>query len=244
MGGRAAAAGQAIISFGMAGAIDVYVEVAKRRTFAGAVEWPGWSRSGKNEDEALAALADHGDRYRRAIGRTAGGLRLPAGDLSFDVVERVCGSATTEFGVPGRIPQVDERALQSPDTKRLVSLLRAAWRAFDRAAAAARGSELVKGPRGGGRGLAAIVGHVHDAEGAYLGKIGGPTKAPDADGELRSLFVQILTARAKGEPPPRMPRSGPLWPVRYAVRRSAWHALDHAWEIQDRTRWVSRPRTP
>ncbi|MGI8847592.1 MAG: hypothetical protein ACR2GX_04910 [Candidatus Dormibacteria bacterium] len=25
------------------------------------------------------------------------------------------------------------------------------------------------------------------------------------------------------------------WPARYAARRIAWHALDHAWEIEDRT---------
>ena len=24
------------------------------------------------------------------------------------------------------------------------------------------------------------------------------------------------------------------WPPRYAARRIAWHALDHAWEIEDR----------
>jgi hypothetical protein len=31
---------------------------------------------------------------------------------------------------------------------------------------------------------------------------------------------------------------GPLaekgWPARYAARRIAWHALDHAWEMEDR----------
>ena len=25
------------------------------------------------------------------------------------------------------------------------------------------------------------------------------------------------------------------WSPRYAVRRAAWHVLDHAWEIEDRT---------
>jgi hypothetical protein len=35
-------------------------------------------------------------------------------------------------------------------------------------------------------------------------------------------------------PPERVPRSGKLWTPRYFVRRTAWHALDHAWEIEDR----------
>jgi hypothetical protein len=30
------------------------------------------------------------------------------------------------------------------------------------------------------------------------------------------------------------PRGGKIWSVRYFVRRTAWHALDHAWEIEDR----------
>ncbi len=25
------------------------------------------------------------------------------------------------------------------------------------------------------------------------------------------------------------------WPGRYAARRIAWHALDHAWEIEDKS---------
>ena len=38
----------------------------------------------------------------------------------------------------------------------------------------------------------------------------------------------------------RQPRAGtPLadrrWPARYAAHRIAWHALDHAWEIEDRS---------
>jgi hypothetical protein len=32
----------------------------------------------------------------------------------------------------------------------------------------------------------------------------------------------------------RLPGTG-AWPVRYAVRRFAWHVLDHAWEIEDRS---------
>src|SRR5438132_1502141 len=31
------------------------------------------------------------------------------------------------------------------------------------------------------------------------------------------------------------PRGGKIWLPRYFVRRVAWHALDHAWEIEDRS---------
>jgi hypothetical protein len=54
---------------------------------------------------------------------------------------------------------------------------------------------------------------------------------------MRETFIETLTARAHGEPPPPNPRrTKPLWVPRYAVRRSAWHALDHAWEIEDRAK--------
>ena len=37
------------------------------------------------------------------------------------------------------------------------------------------------------------------------------------------------------EPSDGSPIAGRKWPPRYAARRIAWHALDHAWEIEDRT---------
>jgi hypothetical protein len=40
--------------------------------------------------------------------------------------------------------------------------------------------------------------------------------------------------RNAGELPDFGPRGGERWPALFAIRRSAWHALDHAWEIEDR----------
>ncbi len=42
---------------------DVYLEIGKKRTIAGAIEWPGWCRVGRDEDTALQALFDYGPRY-------------------------------------------------------------------------------------------------------------------------------------------------------------------------------------
>ncbi len=41
----------------------VYLEVGRRRTFAAALNWPGWCRSGKGEEAALEALAAYAPRY-------------------------------------------------------------------------------------------------------------------------------------------------------------------------------------
>jgi hypothetical protein len=83
--------------------------------------------------------------------------------------------------------------------------------------------------------------HVLGADAAYLTKLGGPSRntdnVDDVAGEtaaVRRAMLELVASRARGEPAPRTPRSGSLWTPRYAVRRSAWHALDHAWEIEDR----------
>ena len=41
---------------------EVFVEAGSKRVFAGAIEWPGWCRGAKTEDEALEALATHAPR--------------------------------------------------------------------------------------------------------------------------------------------------------------------------------------
>lgn len=30
--------------------------------------------------------------------------------------------------------------------------------------------------------------------------------------------------------------TGTTWPLRYLIRRAAWHVLDHAWELEDKSR--------
>jgi hypothetical protein len=163
------------------------------------------------------------------LARRSPGFRPPDDTSSLRVRERLKGNATTDFGAPGIAPKADRRGLDETDAERLLTILRACWSALDRAARAADGRELTKGPRGGGRDLEKIVAHVTDAEGAYLGKLG--SRARD---ETRSASVAALARAARGEPPERVPRSGRLWSPRYFVRRAAWHALDHTWEIEDR----------
>ena len=118
---------------------------------------------------------------------------------------------------------------------RLIDLLRRAWTAFDDAAKQAAGKELAPaGPRGGGRSLARMRSHVHEADGGYLNALGGRASNSASGKQLRDAFVEAVAARARGELPDIGPRGGKRWPARFAVRRSAWHALDHAWEIEDR----------
>ena len=214
---------------------DVFIERGAKRVFADAIEWPGWCRSGRTEEAALEALLAYGPRYAKALGRRRLGFVAPADVVDLRVVERRTGNATTDFGAPAIAPQADERPIDAKEAKRLAVILEACWAALDRAAAAADGHVLRTGPRGGGRQLAKIVAHVADAESAYRSKLG----ASQAEGDARAATLAAFASRARGEPPERTPRSGALWSPRYFIRRAAWHVLDHAWEIEDRSRPAS-----
>jgi hypothetical protein len=215
--------------------VDVYVETGSKRAFASALDWPGLSRAGRDEAAALAAVAAYGPRYARVVARSRVGFRAPASAEDLRVIARVRGTATTDFGAPGVPAPGDAEAIDAAELKRLATILRACWRALDAAAEGARGRRLATGPRGGGRSLDGIIEHVAGAERGYLGAIG--RKAPgDADAEgVRRAVVDGLTSAAVHGVEERGPRGGKRWPPRYFVRRTAWHALDHAWEIEDRS---------
>jgi predicted RNase H-like HicB family nuclease len=212
--------------------VDVYLEVAPRRTFASARDWPGWCRAGKTEEAALQALADASARYAEVAGR-AGLAFEPVGPDSLVIVERLPGSATTEFGAPGAIAAGDAPPLAGAEADRTEALLRACWEVFDAVVEKAP-AVLLKGPRGGGRDRDKIAEHVVDAESAYAPKIGlrrKPPRAGDPKGiaEWRAAILNSLRSEAQDD-------AGAVgrWPARFAARRIAWHAVDHAWEIEDR----------
>lgn len=202
--------------------MDVFVETGSKRVFATAIDWPGWARSAKTEQDAIASLLDHRARYEAAIGK-----KVRAGEVV--VVERRTGDASTDFGVAGS-PSSDGEGIDARQLKRLVAILESCWAAFDSAATTAKGRTLSTGPRGGGRTLAKIVAHHDEALGAYLMKLGGDTRRAD----LRDAFLEALEDRRRGEIADTGPRGGARWTPREAVRRASWHALDHAWEIEDR----------
>jgi hypothetical protein len=210
--------------------IAVSVEATPRKVFATAVDWPGWSRSAKNEELALAALADYAPRY--ALVTEEAGVPFEPGD--YEVVERTGGGSGTEFGVPSSITDLDRRPADPKEAMRLASLVEAAWNTFARVAAGAP-AELRKGPRGGGRDRDKMVGHVAESDAYYAREIGITGKRPDptdlpAIEAMRANMLEILRAPSDGSP-----LAERTWTARYAAHRIAWHALDHAWEMEDRS---------
>lgn len=220
--------------------LKVYLETGQKRTFAGAVDWPGWCRTGRDEASALQALLDCGPRYARALRGAQLGFHAPADVSAFNVVERLTGNATTDFGAPDAAPSSDARPMDDTELKRQQSVLRACWRALDEAASQAEGKTLRKGPRGGGRELHAILQHAMESERAYVSSLGWKVKWGVEQGlnhaleQTHQAALAALAAAAHGELPERGPRGGVYWKPRYFVRRATWHTLDHAWEIEDR----------
>ena len=212
-------------------AVPVFIEAGTRRVFASALDWPGWARSAKSEELAVAALADYLPRYLPIVAMA--GLDDLGGGV-FAITERHEGLAkNADFGSLGEIAPSETRPLSARDAERLAALLAAAWTAFDATAAGAP-AELRKGPRGGGRDTGQIIEHVLGAEAMYARKMGVPRdKASEAGPDAHAVLRQRIIA-ALGDPPSLVtPPKG--WPPRTAVRRMAWHVLDHLWEIEDKS---------
>ena len=218
------------------GPVRVYLEQGKRWVFACALDWPGWCRRGRSEELALESLTAYVPRYA-AVARRAG-LAFPAGGagqaVRFAVTERLTSPFGADFGAPCEIPRSDATLVNAAAAQRMAALASAAWEVFDEVAGAAP-AELRKGPRGGGRDRDKIIDHVLGADAAYARKLGVRHREPAAGdtaavAALRAEVRAVLSGPSDGPPP--VPKG---WPARYAARRIAWHALDHAWEIEDRS---------
>jgi hypothetical protein len=211
-----------------------------KKTFASALHWPGYSRWGRDEKSALQALLDYGPRYARAMESQGIPFIAPFAAGAFDILERLTGTPTTDFGAPEIPPSLDDLPMDEHELLRQQNILQACWKAFDKAVRQAEGKELRLGPRGGGRDLDGMIRHVIEADIAYLAGIHQRTRLnnevhPTSERKrIWEITVQALQSAVRDGLPESGPRGGKLWTPRYLVRRMAWHELDHAWELEDR----------
>jgi len=217
---------------------EIYLEIGNRRVFACALDWPGWCRSARTEDAALSALVAAAERYAPICPLAGISFDPASASARLEVIERVAGSATTDFGALDVPAGIDGEPLTANDAARITALTEAAWLTF-RTVAGGAPADLRKGPRGGGRDLPEIVDHVLQTEVLHARMLGlrhrpFPSRDQAAADRVRAgIVAAILSGLTPAEPPEGAGRG--RRPAPFVARRSAWHALDHAWEIQDRS---------
>ncbi|MDQ3734164.1 MAG: hypothetical protein M3400_09245 [Actinomycetota bacterium] len=205
-----------------------------KKAVAFAVDWPGWSRGAKTPELALELLEFYRERYRPVAG-AAGmtGEFDAAGPL--DVVEDRVGPGSTDFwGISFAPCDLEQEPMDDTEIDRKIGLLRACWGFFD-AVAARVSAEMRKGPRGGGRDRDRIIRHTIRNESEEFAKRVGlliPEEGaltPKGLRDYREAYVAAMRAYNAGEG--KRMRS---WNLPFLIRHSAFHTMDHAWEMQDK----------
>jgi hypothetical protein len=206
-----------------------------KRSVAFSLDWPGWSRGAKTAELALETLESYRDRYR-PVAKLAGMSKEFDAAGPLEIVEDRVGTGSTDFwGISFSPSSTEHGPMSEAEFDRGIALLRAAWAYFD-AVAARVSPEMRKGPRGGGRDRDRIISHVIRQESeSFASGVGlripeGGALTPDGLRQYREDYVQAMRAYNAGEVEKRM-RS---WTLPFLIRHSAFHTLDHAWEMEDK----------
>jgi hypothetical protein len=228
----------------MTDTLRVILEIGKkRRVVAGATDWPGLDRWGRSEDDAIEKLVSYLPRYA-GVAERAGMAKAFARPRELVVIERVPGSSSTDFWGIAHVPsQIEREVLSTADLERRLDLLRACWAYFDDVAARAP-AELLPGSRSAGRSRDEIIRHVHATEPEQNSrKVEVRTErrvvlTPRGLAKHREDYLDaIRTYNAEGKP-------ARTWPIQFLIRRTAYHVMDHAWEIEDRDPALSASASP
>ena len=193
------------------------------------------NRGAKSAELAVETLESYRERYR-PVAELAG--MAPEFDAAgpLEIVEDRAGTGMTDFyGISFSSSSTEHGPMSEAELERKITLLKASWAFFDGVAARVS-PELRKGPRGGGRDRNLIVRHVIRNESEEFAKQVGlriPEEgalSPEGLRQYRSDYVTAMRACNAGEIE-RRPRS---WTLQFLIRHSAYHTLDHAWEMEDK----------
>lgn len=206
-----------------------------KKMAAVAIDWPGLERGAKSEEEAVERLHFYIPRYLPVIKLAGMDTELNA-IKNIMVVEKYPGTGSTDFwGISFAFSSIDKQTMTSDELERELTLMQACWTFFDdvrwRVSAG-----MQKGARGGGRDREQIVRHVFAAEQDWAKMIGVHT--PD-DAMLtsqglkahRGAYCQAIREyHLQGKLAGKVAK----WPLRFMIRHTAFHTLDHAWEMEDK----------
>lgn len=215
--------------------LQVVLEVGpkEKRFVAVAADWPGLERGGRSKASAVETLTSYLARYAPVA--SIAGLAGPfAQQRDVHVVEEFPGTGSTDFwGISSAFSTLDRRPVAADELERELLLMRACWAYFDQVRGRVS-AEMRKGPRGGGRDRDRIVSHVLGVEQDWAKKVG--VRTPDDTvvidekelGAFRDAYCDAIRTYHAEE------KGARNWPLRYLVRHTAYHAMDHAWEMEDK----------
>jgi len=203
-----------------------------KKVVAVAADWPGLARGATTEEAALERVRAYVPRYA-PVAKLAGMEAAFATITGLEVVERYPGTGSTDFwGISFAFSGIDKHAMSGDELERELTLMQACWAFFD-AVRRRVSAEMQKGPRGGGRDRDHIVRHsfaneqdwakglgVHTPDGAMLTGEGLNAHRDAYCHAIRDYHAQGTLAGK--------------WPLRYLIRHTAFHTLDHAWEMEDK----------
>lgn len=199
------------------------------------LDWPGWNRGAKSATVALETLEAYRPRYR-PIAELAGMASEFDAAGRLEVVEDRVGTGSTAFwGISFSPSSTEHSQLGEADLDRRLTLLQAAWTFFDDVAARVT-PEMRPGPRGGGRDRDHIIRHVQRVERLdFAARVGltfedHPALSGDQLRDHRAAYLEAIRACNAG----RVRKQMRSWTLPFLIRHSAFHTLDHAWEMQDK----------
>lgn len=209
-----------------------------KKVVAVAPDWPGLARGATTGEAAIERLLSYVPRYA-TVAKLAGMDAAFAAITAVDLVEHYPGTGSTDFwGISFAFSGIDRQAMSSEALERELSLMRACWAFFDDVRSRVS-AEMQKGPRGGGRDRDHIVRHTFGTEQDWAKKLGvlTPQGAMLTDEGLKAHRDAYLKAIRVFHFQGKMART---WPLRYLIRHTAYHTMDHAWEMEDKDLTVKR----
>ena len=216
--------------------LRVILEIGKqRRVVAGAMDWPGLDRWGTSEDDAIEKLSAYVPRYSGVAERAGMAVALERQAPNVEIIERVPGSSSTDFWGIAHVPSdVEREPLSVEDFERRLLVLQGCWSYFDDTARRVS-EELRPNVRGkGGRSRDQIVRHVYGSEPEQMSRkveVRTPldvVQTPEGLKAHSAAYLDALRAYHAAGKPAR------TWPLPFLIRRTGYHAMDHAWELEDR----------
>jgi len=218
----------------MANQLRVTLEIGPKgkKVAAVAPDWPDLERGAKTGEAAIERLQYYLPRYAQ-VAKLAGMDGEFAASTKLDIVEQYPGTGSTDFwGISFAYSSIDKQDILSGELERELTLMQACWAFFDDIRLRVS-AEMQKGPRGGGRDRDHIVGHTLRVEHEWAEKVGVLTQegAMLIDEGLQAHRDAYRTAIRAFHSEGKLART---WPLRYLIRHTAYHTLDHAWEMEDK----------